>query len=69
MSQCIVGGIPCIVGASYLFCVGLKVIGRDEKWNGGDYMSAPGGGQKVRLLKTALQEMTEEDKIILFIDR
>ncbi|XP_046896504.1 procollagen-lysine,2-oxoglutarate 5-dioxygenase 1 isoform X3 [Hypomesus transpacificus] len=46
----------------------VKVIGRDEKWNGGDYMSAPGGGQKVRLLKTALQEMTEEDKIILFID-
>ncbi|CAJ1055230.1 procollagen-lysine%2C2-oxoglutarate 5-dioxygenase 1 [Xyrichtys novacula] len=46
----------------------LKVLGRGEKWQGGDYMSAPGGGQKVRLLKAALEEMKTEDKIILFID-
>lgn len=47
----------------------FKVLGRGEKWRGGDYMSAPGGGQKVRLLKAALDEMKDEDKIILFIDR
>lgn len=47
----------------------FKVLGRGQKWRGGDYMSAPGGGQKVRLLKEALQEMEAEDKIILFIDR
>lgn len=32
-------------------------------------MSAPGGGQKVRLLKAALDEMMGEDKLVLFIDR
>ncbi|XP_062854583.1 procollagen-lysine,2-oxoglutarate 5-dioxygenase 1 [Trichomycterus rosablanca] len=46
----------------------VKVLGRGEKWTGGDYMSAPGGGQKVRLLKSALESIKEEDKIILFID-
>uniref|UniRef100_A0A8B9RBR6 Procollagen-lysine,2-oxoglutarate 5-dioxygenase 1 n=1 Tax=Astyanax mexicanus TaxID=7994 RepID=A0A8B9RBR6_ASTMX len=46
----------------------VKVLGRGEKWNGGDYMTAPGGGQKVRLLKSALADIKEKDKIILFID-
>uniref|UniRef100_A0A671XST6 Procollagen-lysine,2-oxoglutarate 5-dioxygenase 1 n=1 Tax=Sparus aurata TaxID=8175 RepID=A0A671XST6_SPAAU len=38
------------------------------KVGGGDYVTAPGGGQKVRLLKTALEEMKKQDKIILFIE-
>ncbi|XP_061829196.2 procollagen-lysine,2-oxoglutarate 5-dioxygenase 1 isoform X2 [Nerophis lumbriciformis] len=46
----------------------VKVLGRGQKWKGGDYLSAPGGGQKVRLLKEAVEEMKDEDKIILFID-
>ncbi|XP_026187925.1 procollagen-lysine,2-oxoglutarate 5-dioxygenase 1 isoform X1 [Mastacembelus armatus] len=46
----------------------VKVLGRGEKWRGGNYMSAPGGGQKVRLLKTALEEIKNEDEVILFID-
>uniref|UniRef100_A0A3Q2ZGL5 Procollagen-lysine, 2-oxoglutarate 5-dioxygenase 1a n=1 Tax=Kryptolebias marmoratus TaxID=37003 RepID=A0A3Q2ZGL5_KRYMA len=46
----------------------IKVLGRGEKWSGGDSMSAPGGGQKVRLLKAALQEIKSEDRIVLFID-
>ncbi|MBN3289336.1 PLOD1 dioxygenase, partial [Polypterus senegalus] len=46
----------------------LKVLGRGEKWRGGDYTTAPGGGQKVRLLKSALENLDEEDQIILFID-
>lgn len=46
----------------------VKVLGRDQKWKGGDYMSAPGGGQKVRLLKEGLKEMKDDDQIILFID-
>ncbi|XP_049920578.1 procollagen-lysine,2-oxoglutarate 5-dioxygenase 1 [Epinephelus moara] len=46
----------------------VKVLGQGQKWNGGDYMSAPGGGQKVQLLKVALEKMKTEDKIILFID-
>lgn len=47
----------------------FQVLGRGEPWNGGDYMSAPGGGQKVRLLKAALQELESEDQIVLFVDR
>lgn len=46
----------------------VKVLGRGQKWKGGDYMAAPGGGQKVRLLKAALEKMKIQDKIILFID-
>ncbi|KAM4563127.1 procollagen-lysine,2-oxoglutarate 5-dioxygenase 1 [Odontesthes bonariensis] len=46
----------------------VKVLGRGQQWKGGDYLSAPGGGQKVRLLKEALQTMNSEDQIILFID-
>lgn len=46
-----------------------QVLGLGEKWDGGNYMGAPGGGQKVRLLKSALEEMKNQDKIILFTDR
>ncbi|XP_076023087.1 procollagen-lysine,2-oxoglutarate 5-dioxygenase 1 [Genypterus blacodes] len=46
----------------------VKVLGRGQRWKGGDYMSAPGGGQKVRLLKAAVEEMKGDDKVILFID-
>ncbi|XP_032420465.1 procollagen-lysine,2-oxoglutarate 5-dioxygenase 1 [Xiphophorus hellerii] len=46
----------------------VKVLGQGEKWRGGDYMSAPGGGQKVRLLKDAVVEIKSEDQVILFID-
>ncbi|XP_037629279.1 procollagen-lysine,2-oxoglutarate 5-dioxygenase 1 isoform X1 [Sebastes umbrosus] len=46
----------------------VKVLGLGQKWSAGEYMSAPGGGQKVRLLQAALEEMKNEDKIILFID-
>ncbi|KAM7411026.1 hypothetical protein PAMA_021146 [Pampus argenteus] len=46
----------------------VKVLGQGEKWRGGDYLSSPGGGQKVRLLKEALEEMKDENQIILFID-
>lgn len=53
----------------WIHAVCSKVLGRGQKWNGGDYMTAPGGGQKVRLLKAALEEMKDEDQIILFIDR
>ncbi|XP_019746756.1 procollagen-lysine,2-oxoglutarate 5-dioxygenase 1 isoform X3 [Hippocampus comes] len=45
----------------------VKVLGRGQKWKGGDYLS-PGGGQKVRILKAALESMKDENKIIVFID-
>uniref|UniRef100_A0A8C1VKX1 Procollagen-lysine,2-oxoglutarate 5-dioxygenase 1 n=1 Tax=Cyprinus carpio TaxID=7962 RepID=A0A8C1VKX1_CYPCA len=46
----------------------IKVLGGGETWEGGDYMSPPGGGQKVRLLKSALEDIQEENKVILFVD-
>ncbi|XP_037552800.1 procollagen-lysine,2-oxoglutarate 5-dioxygenase 2, partial [Nematolebias whitei] len=46
----------------------VKVLGQGEPWSGGDYVSAPGGGQKVRLLKAALQELGSQDQIVLFVD-
>ncbi|XP_051915561.1 procollagen-lysine,2-oxoglutarate 5-dioxygenase 1 isoform X1 [Hippocampus zosterae] len=45
----------------------VKVLGRGQKWKGGDYLS-PGGGQRVRILKAALESMKDENKIIVFID-
>lgn len=47
----------------------FKVLGRGEKWSGGSYTGAPGGGQKVRLLKSALEEMEKQDSVVLFTDR
>ncbi|XP_024915017.1 procollagen-lysine,2-oxoglutarate 5-dioxygenase 1 isoform X1 [Cynoglossus semilaevis] len=61
-------GFRRFLRSAKLFNYTVKVLGRGEKWRGGDYMSAPGGGQKVRLLKAALEDMKDEDKIILFID-
>ncbi|XP_066500754.1 procollagen-lysine,2-oxoglutarate 5-dioxygenase 1 isoform X2 [Hoplias malabaricus] len=61
-------GFKRFMGSARHFNYTVKVLGRGEKWNGGNYMSAPGGGQKVRLLKSALADIKEEDKIILFID-
>ncbi|XP_045897694.1 procollagen-lysine,2-oxoglutarate 5-dioxygenase 1-like [Micropterus dolomieu] len=61
-------GFRRFMGSAKHFNYTVKVLGRGQKWKGGDYMSAPGGGQKVRLLKVALEEFKDEDQIILFID-
>ncbi|XP_026126362.1 procollagen-lysine,2-oxoglutarate 5-dioxygenase 1-like isoform X1 [Carassius auratus] len=50
------------------FNYSIKVLGGGETWTGGDYMSPPGGGQKVRLLKSALEDIQEENRVILFVD-
>lgn len=50
-------------------CFALKVLGAGEQWTGGGYKTPPGGGQKVRLLKAALEEVKGKDKVILFTDR
>ncbi|XP_056454742.1 procollagen-lysine,2-oxoglutarate 5-dioxygenase 1 isoform X1 [Gadus chalcogrammus] len=61
-------GFSRFLRSAKLFNYTVKVLGRGEKWQGGDYM-APGGGQRIRLLKAALEEMKEEqEKTILFID-
>lgn len=46
------------------------MLGLDEEWKGGDDKKPAGGGQKVRLLKSALkQHADKEDLVILFIER
>ncbi|XP_044068765.1 procollagen-lysine,2-oxoglutarate 5-dioxygenase 1 isoform X2 [Siniperca chuatsi] len=61
-------GFRRFLGSAQHFNYTVKVLGRGQEWKGGDYMSAPGGGQKVRLLRAALEEMKNEEQIILFID-
>ncbi|KAG9494248.1 hypothetical protein GDO78_001873 [Eleutherodactylus coqui] len=45
------------------------VLGKGLDWKGGDVGNSIGGGQKVRLLKEALESLTnQEDVIVLFTD-
>ncbi|NXT03746.1 PLOD1 dioxygenase, partial [Jacana jacana] len=47
----------------------VQVLGLDEEWQGGDDKKPAGGGQKVRLLKSALKQYADkEDLIILFVE-
>lgn len=54
--------------ASY-FNYNVKVLGMGEVWKGGDVGRSIGGGQKVRLLKEAMEELAEqEDLVVLTVD-
>ncbi|XP_054893141.1 procollagen-lysine,2-oxoglutarate 5-dioxygenase 2 isoform X2 [Poeciliopsis prolifica] len=47
----------------------VKVLGMGETWKGGDVGRSIGGGQKVRLLKEAMENLAaQEDLVILFVD-
>ncbi|XP_071999185.1 procollagen-lysine,2-oxoglutarate 5-dioxygenase 2 isoform X2 [Engystomops pustulosus] len=47
----------------------VKVLGKGLDWKGGDVANSIGGGQKVRLLKEALESIADqEDLIVLFTD-
>lgn len=51
------------------FCLS-QVLGMGETWKGGDVGRSIGGGQKVRLLKEAMENLADqEDLVILFVDR
>lgn len=50
--------------------VPLQVLGMGEAWKGGDVGHSIGGGQKVRLLKAAMEALADqEDLVVLFVDR
>lgn len=50
--------------------VALQVLGMGEAWKGGDVGHSIGGGQKVRLLKEAMEALADqEDLVVLFVDR
>ncbi|KAM7369852.1 hypothetical protein PAMP_011142 [Pampus punctatissimus] len=47
----------------------VKVLGMGEAWKGGDVGRSIGGGQKVRLLKEAMESLTDqEDLVVLSVD-
>lgn len=47
-----------------------QVLGMGEEWKGGDVGRSIGGGQKVRLLKEAMESLADqEDLVVLFVDR
>ncbi|XP_077168253.1 procollagen-lysine,2-oxoglutarate 5-dioxygenase 1 [Paroedura picta] len=47
----------------------IQVLGLNEEWHGGDDKKAAGGGQKIRLLKEALEGYADqEDLVILFTE-
>ncbi|XP_073481994.1 procollagen-lysine,2-oxoglutarate 5-dioxygenase 2 isoform X1 [Aquarana catesbeiana] len=47
----------------------VKVLGTGLDWKGGDVTNSIGGGQKVRLLKEALETLSDQkDLIVLFTD-
>ncbi|XP_056155330.1 procollagen-lysine,2-oxoglutarate 5-dioxygenase 2 isoform X2 [Lampris incognitus] len=51
------------------FNYNVKVLGMGSEWKGGDVGHSIGGGQKVRLLKEAMETMAEqEDLVVLFVD-
>lgn len=54
-----------------MYGIDVEVLGRGERWNGGD-MNYAGGGQKINLLKKKLEDMMkkgDKDKIVMFTDR
>lgn len=51
-------------------CVLSQVLGMGEAWKGGDVGRSIGGGQKVRLLKEAMEALADqEDLVVLSVDR
>ncbi|XP_066493442.1 procollagen-lysine,2-oxoglutarate 5-dioxygenase 1 [Tiliqua scincoides] len=55
--------------SAQFFNYNFKVLGLGEDWHGEDTKKTAGGGQKVRLLKSALEEYADkEDMVILFTE-
>ncbi len=53
-----------------LYGYNVKILGSGEAWMGGDIANFPGGGQKIRLLKDALEPFADDhETLILFSDR
>ncbi|XP_019731615.1 procollagen-lysine,2-oxoglutarate 5-dioxygenase 2 isoform X2 [Hippocampus comes] len=62
------GFLRFIQSANY-FNYTVKVLGMGEQWKGGDVGRSIGGGQKVRLLKEAMEGLADqEDLVVLFVD-
>ncbi|KAM3968969.1 procollagen lysyl hydroxylase [Aphomia sociella] len=63
-------GLERFLRSAKVYGIKVEVLGRGEKWNGGD-MNYAGGGQKVNLLKDKVNEMMKSDnkeQLVLFTD-
>jgi hypothetical protein len=53
--------------------IDVEVLGLGDKWEGGEVRLGPGGGQKVNLVKAALEKMKSlpdfDKKVVMFTDR
>ncbi|TNN88343.1 Procollagen-lysine,2-oxoglutarate 5-dioxygenase 2 [Liparis tanakae] len=62
------GFLRFMQSANY-FKYNVKVLGMGETWKGGDVGRSIGGGQKVRLLKEAMEALADqEDLVVLSVD-
>uniref|UniRef100_A0A6Q2X6E9 procollagen-lysine 5-dioxygenase n=1 Tax=Esox lucius TaxID=8010 RepID=A0A6Q2X6E9_ESOLU len=46
----------------------IKVLGMGEEWRGGDVGRSIGGGQKVRLLKQAMEGLADQEDLVVLYD-
>ena len=52
-----------------MYGVKVDVLGMGSEWRGGDVNRFPGGGQKLILLRRALQQYKDQEKtVVLFTD-
>uniref|UniRef100_A0A8C6PCS8 procollagen-lysine 5-dioxygenase n=1 Tax=Nothobranchius furzeri TaxID=105023 RepID=A0A8C6PCS8_NOTFU len=62
-------GFHRFMQTAHYFNYTVKVLGMGEPWKGGDVGRSIGGGQKVRLLKSTMEILADqEDLVILFVD-
>nr|XP_015810590.2 procollagen-lysine,2-oxoglutarate 5-dioxygenase 2 isoform X2 [Nothobranchius furzeri] len=62
-------GFHRFMQTAHYFNYSVKVLGMGETWKGGDVGRSIGGGQKVRLLKSTMEILADqEDLVILFVD-
>ncbi|XP_072334276.1 procollagen-lysine,2-oxoglutarate 5-dioxygenase 1 isoform X1 [Scyliorhinus torazame] len=62
-------GFKRFMRSANFFNYTVKVLGLGEEWTGGDVAKTSGGGQKVRMLKQALElYATKKEFVILFVD-
>ncbi|XP_072930383.1 procollagen-lysine,2-oxoglutarate 5-dioxygenase isoform X2 [Epargyreus clarus] len=63
-------GFERFMRSARVYGIDVEVLGRGERWTGGD-MNYAGGGQKINLLKKKLDEMMQKEdkeKIVMFTD-
>lgn len=61
-------GFKRFMRSANVYGLEVKVLGMNQKWEGGNVKLYAGGGHKVNLLKTELEKYKDSDKIVMFVD-